>query len=82
MKASGKIIIETFAGEDVPSIKFFGEVDPKDIQMLLPSIRRSYFGEYLDAIAKEEVAALADAAAEEARILAENKEAENKETEA
>jgi len=58
VKPSGKIIIETYNGTDFPKISIFGEVEPKDIQMLLPAIRRVYFGEYLAAIAKDEVNAL------------------------
>jgi hypothetical protein len=54
VKPSGKIEIETFEGNDMPKVSVFGDVLPKDVQMLMGAIRLAYFGEYLSAIQAEE----------------------------
>ena len=54
MKPDGKIEILTYGGKEVPTVKFFGEVDTKDIIMTDMQVRRTYFSEYLPVIAKEE----------------------------
>ncbi len=60
MKPSGKIEVLTYKGNEVPTVTFFGEVEPKDIQMLPVAIRMTYFGEYLKNLGKDELSKAAE----------------------
>ena len=67
LKPVGKIVVETYNGADVPTVRIFGEVSDKDLMMLQMAVRRAFF-DYIEAIAKEE-----------RRAVEEKKKEENKE---